>query len=59
MDTTNAVIFIIASFCLAAVVLMNRERLNEKVRRPLAISTIVLVAVSFVVLVASLFQMGT
>ncbi|OXM16912.1 hypothetical protein [Paenibacillus herberti] len=59
MDTTNAVIFIIASFCLAAIVLMKRDQLPERLRRPLAISAIVMVSISFVVLVASFFTLGT
>ncbi|MGN7455348.1 hypothetical protein ACTHPH_11110 [Paenibacillus pasadenensis] len=59
MDTTNAVIFIIASFCLAAIVLMNRSSLPDRVRKPLAISAIALVSIAFVLLVASLFRMGT
>ncbi len=59
MDHNTAiVVFIIASFCLGAVIIMKRESLPERVRKPLAITAILLIAFSFFLIVYAFTQIG-
>jgi|HigsolmetaAR203D_1030402.scaffolds.fasta_scaffold00079_34 Na+-translocating ferredoxin:NAD+ oxidoreductase RnfE subunit len=57
MDTGALVVMIIVSFCLAAVIIMQREHIPHNLRRPLAIFALVMVVSSFVMLLAALFRL--
>lgn len=57
MDTGALVVMIIVSFCLAAVIIMQKEHIPDKLRRPLAIFALVMVVSSFVMLLAALFRL--
>ncbi|MFD2671114.1 hypothetical protein [Marinicrinis sediminis] len=56
---TEFIIFLISSFVFAAVVIMKRDSLPERLRRPLALIGIFLVAVSFILLTISFYRAGT
>lgn len=58
MDTDLLLIFLLASFALAGVVIMKRESIPPPVRRPLAIVSLLMVASSFAMLVIAFFQLG-
>jgi len=58
MDGTSTIIFIIASFCLGAILIMKRDSLPEKARKPLALTAIALIAFSFFLIVYSFFKIG-
>ncbi|AZN40255.1 hypothetical protein [Paenibacillus albus] len=59
MDTTAAIIFIIAAFSLGLIVIMQRNNIPANLRRGLAIATIVFVAFAFFLIVYSLTTMGS
>lgn len=52
-------LFLIVSFCLAAVVILKRESIPPVLRRPIAIATLIMVAAAFIMLLVSFFTMGT
>ncbi|MCR2806527.1 hypothetical protein [Paenibacillus soyae] len=56
---TSSIIFIIAAFCLGAVVIMKREAIPPKMRRWLALFSIAMIAFAFFLIVYALFTMGT
>ncbi|RED65605.1 hypothetical protein [Cohnella lupini] len=58
MNTEATVIFIIASFGLAVVLILSRERIPEQLRRPMAIISIFLVLFAFFLIVYSFFRIG-
>jgi hypothetical protein len=59
METEATLIFIIASFGLAVVLILSRERIPEAMRRSMAILTILLVLFAFFLIVYSFFRVGT
>lgn len=59
MNTEANIIFIIASFGLAVIMIMSRERIPETLRRPMAITATLLVLFAFFLIVISFFRMGT
>jgi len=59
MNTEASLIFIVSSFCLAAVLIMMRDRIPEKLRRPMAVLTIFLVLFAFFIVVYAFMKMGT
>ncbi|HZG75475.1 MAG TPA: hypothetical protein VEZ72_06410 [Paenibacillus sp.] len=59
MQSSGALaVFLIVSFCLAAVVILKRETIPEPLRRPIAIATLVMIVAAFVMLLVSFFTMG-
>jgi len=59
MQSSSALaVFLIVSFCLAAVVILRRETIPPQLRRPIAISTLVMIVAAFVMLLVSFFTMG-
>jgi hypothetical protein len=50
--------FWIVSFCLAGVVILRKNAIDPRFRRPLALVTLFMIAVSFVLLVVELFRLG-
>jgi hypothetical protein len=59
MDTQSTVIFIIASFSLAVILILSRERIPESMRRTMAILSILFVLFAFFLIVYSFFRAGT
>ncbi|QTH46237.1 hypothetical protein J4772_18495 [Cohnella sp. LGH] len=58
MNNEANLIFIISSFCLAVVLILTRDRVPERMRRPMAIITIALVLFAFFLIVYNLFIIG-
>ncbi|WP_168119363.1 hypothetical protein [Paenibacillus sp. HB172176] len=58
MDTTAAVIFIIAAFSLGVIIIMKRDSLPQRSRRTLALLSITLIAFAFFFIVYYLFNLG-
>lgn len=58
MENNANLIFIIAAFSLAAVLLIMRERIPASMRRGMAILSILLVLFAFFLIVYNLFFMG-
>ncbi|WP_186438338.1 hypothetical protein [Cohnella terricola] len=58
MNNEN-LIFIIASFGLAIVLILMRERIPNPLRRPMAILSIFLVLFAFFLIVYSFFSIGS
>lgn len=52
------VVFIILAFALAAVIIMKKEAIPDRLRRPLAIVTLFLIVSAFVFLMLSFFGLG-
>ncbi|MBH5318216.1 hypothetical protein I6N90_10390 [Paenibacillus sp. GSMTC-2017] len=59
MDATTSIIFIIAAFSLGAILVMKRDTLPPKLKRGMALVSILLIAFSFFLIVYSLFTMGS
>jgi hypothetical protein len=59
MASDATIIFIIAAFGLAIVLILSRERIPEAMRRSMAILSILLVLFAFFLIVYSLFRVGT
>lgn len=55
MNNSSLWLMIILSFCLAAVVVLKKESIPERIRRPLAIISLLMVVASFVMLMAVLY----
>ncbi|MFD0716502.1 hypothetical protein [Paenibacillus sp. GCM10027626] len=58
MDTTATIIFIIVSFSLGLIVIMQRDRVPAQLRRFVAISSIFFIAFAFFLIVYSLATMN-
>jgi hypothetical protein len=58
MGSAN-VIFIISAFVLGGLVILKRESMAPKLRRWMAIISIILIAFAFFLIVYSFFTMGT
>jgi len=54
----DVIIFAIVAFLLGGLIIMNRERIPEHLRRPLAIGALILVVAAFVMVVASFLLPG-
>lgn len=57
MNNTSLIIMLIASFALAVIVIIKREEIPERARRPLAIASLVLVVASFSLFIVSIYRM--
>jgi len=51
----DVIVFAIVAFVLSGIIILNRERIPEHLRRPLAIFALVLVVAAFAMVVASFF----
>jgi hypothetical protein len=58
VEASANLIFIIAAFGLAIVLILMRERLPANIRRPMAIISIFLVLFAFFLIVLSFFRAG-
>lgn len=59
MDTTATVIFIIASFALGVIAILQRNSIPAPLRRWIAIAAIFFIAFAFFLIVYSITTMGT
>ncbi|MFD0958566.1 hypothetical protein [Paenibacillus chungangensis] len=59
MDATSSLIFIIAAFSLGVVLIMKRDSIPARMRRAMAIISILLIGFAFFLIVYALFNMGT
>lgn len=59
MDLSTNVIFIIAAFSLAVVLILSRERIPQPMRRGLALLSILFVLFAFFLIVWSFWRAGT
>lgn len=59
MDSSTTLIFIIAAFSSALLLIMKRDALPPAYRRSLALIALVLIAFAFFLIVYSLFTLGT
>jgi len=59
LDTTATVIFIIASFALGILTIVQRNNIPASLRRGTAIAAIVFIAFAFFLIVYSLAKMGS
>ncbi|MNE80613.1 hypothetical protein D3C80_1772000 [compost metagenome] len=57
MDTSNLFIFIVSAFALGVVIIMARERIPAKLKRGLALTATIMVAVAFCLMIYSFFLM--
>ncbi|MNP51474.1 hypothetical protein D3C76_1457940 [compost metagenome] len=53
MDTSNLLIFIISAFALGVVIIMTRDRIPTKMRRGLALTATIMVALAFCLIIYS------
>jgi hypothetical protein len=49
--------FWIVSFCMAGVVILRRDAIDPRFRKPLAIMALIMIAVSFALLILELFRL--
>ncbi|AIQ68235.1 hypothetical protein [Paenibacillus graminis] len=54
MDNENLVIYIIVVLCLGAVLVMGREKVPPRLKRGMALTAVVLIALAFVFIIYSL-----
>lgn len=54
MNSESLVIYIIAVLCLGAVLVMNKDRLDPKWRRRMALITVIMIALAFVFVIVAL-----
>jgi len=59
LDTTTTIIFIILSFTLGFVVIMQKDKVPPHLRRFIALTSILFIAFSFFLIVYSLTTMGS
>ncbi|WP_310549854.1 hypothetical protein [Paenibacillus glufosinatiresistens] len=56
MNNDSLVIYIIAVLCLGGVLILMRDRLEPKLRRPLALAAVVMIAIAFVLVVIAILN---
>lgn len=59
MDYTNAVIFIILAFSLGLIMIMYKDRIPLKIRRGMALTSLVMILFAFYIIVYSFITMGS
>ena len=57
-DSGSIIAFIVAAFALSAILILKRDSLPAHVKRPLAITALVMVSFAFFMIVYSLFTLG-
>lgn len=56
MNAENIVIFFIVAFSFGLILIMKRESIPDRLRRPLAIMAVIMVAFAFVLVLLSFFK---
>lgn len=59
MDNSNLFIFMICAFALGVVLILSRNNVPPRLRRGFALTAVIMVAVAFILMIYSLFTMGT
>ncbi|WP_167374752.1 MULTISPECIES: hypothetical protein [Paenibacillus] len=54
MDNENLVIFIIVVLCLGAVLIMGKEKVPPRLKRGMALTAVILIAMAFIFIIYSL-----
>ncbi|MGN7760669.1 hypothetical protein [Paenibacillus sp. sgz5001063] len=54
MDNENLVIFIIVVLCLGAVLVMGKEKVPPRLKRGMALTAVILIAMAFIFIIYSL-----
>lgn len=54
MDNENLVIYIIVVLCLGAVLVMGREKVPPRLKRGMALTAVILIALAFIFIIYSL-----
>ncbi|GIP43364.1 hypothetical protein J45TS6_18230 [Paenibacillus sp. J45TS6] len=57
--SSNILIFIVSAFLLGVVVIVKKDSLPQRLRRPLAIISILMIAFAFFLIMYSLLTMGS
>lgn len=57
--SSNILIFIVSAFLLGIVVIVKKDSLPQRLRRPLAIISILMIAFAFFLIMYSLLTMGS
>lgn len=57
--SSNILIFIVSAFLLGVVLIMKKDSLPPRLRRPLAIISILMIAFAFFLIMYSLLTMGS
>lgn len=59
MDNSNLFIFMICAFALGVALILSRNNVPPRLRRGFALTAVIMVAVAFILMIYSLFTMGT
>ncbi|GIO84294.1 hypothetical protein J25TS5_12260 [Paenibacillus faecis] len=59
MDNSNLFIFIVCAFALGVVLILSRNNVPPRLRRGFALTAVIMVAVAFILMIYSLYTMGT
>ncbi|WP_054940016.1 hypothetical protein [Paenibacillus ihuae] len=54
MDNENLVIFVIVVLCLGAVLIMGKEKVPPRLKRGMALTAVILIALAFIFIIYSL-----
>nr|WP_249435864.1 hypothetical protein [Paenibacillus sp. Marseille-Q4541] len=57
--SSNILIFIVSAFLLGVVLIMKRDSVPQRLRRPLAIASILMISFAFFLIIYSMFTMGS
>ncbi|WP_454190434.1 hypothetical protein [Paenibacillus sp. Marseille-Q7038] len=57
--SSNILIFIVSAFLLGVVIIVKKDSLPQRLRRPLAIISILIIAFAFFLIMYSLLTMGS
>ena len=55
MNSSDVTLFVILAFAMAAVVLFSRKNIPQKLKRPLALFSLVMIVIAFALIVYSFF----
>ncbi|GIP33845.1 hypothetical protein J2TS4_30550 [Paenibacillus sp. J2TS4] len=59
LDSKTVLTFVIVSFCLAGVLILKRDSIPDRIRKFLALTTLVLICFSFFLIVYMFFTAGS
>ncbi|MEK5029407.1 MULTISPECIES: hypothetical protein [Paenibacillus] len=54
MDNENLVIYVVVVLCLGAVLIMGRDKMPPRMKRGMALTAVILIAMAFVFIIYSL-----
>ncbi|WP_334073356.1 MULTISPECIES: hypothetical protein [Paenibacillus] len=59
MDNSNLFIFIVCAFALGVVLILSKNNIPPRFRRGFALTAVIMIAAAFILMIYSLFTMGT